>query len=208
MVVPNLEEPEVAASLWCPVPPAADNLAGPFDLRNARPPFADVALTVIEGVKVMNGKTALLCPVPCVHMDDAIATTAARRRVAFGSQVEEMFYDVEAKKQLLQEGLRVLIYVSQTGDFNDAARRHDAGRISYEATYLCWSRADDQGKHCDPTVRPVGAHGFDTAFMGFWEVSGLKRLEQPKFLSDIRTDSSGKITSIPRRPMLVRDQAN
>ncbi len=114
---------------------------------------------------------ALLCPVPCGHMDDAIETCHAQRRVAFGSDREEMFYDATKDEQRIKEGTHVLIYVSQSGDHDGAAKKHGAGRVTYDATYLGWKRADSQGKHSEPLLRPALAHDTDTAVRGFWEVS-------------------------------------
>lgn len=149
----------------------------------------------------------LLCPVPCGHMDDAIATCTMRGRVAFASDVENMFYRVSDEKQLVASGTRVLIYVSQTGNHDGTARRHGAGWVTYEATYRQWSRADDQGKHRQPAFRPALAHEQDTPVMGFWEVSDLRRLSKPIALSELRTfEDKPKAVTIPRRPMYVNDK--
>jgi hypothetical protein len=39
---------------------------------------------------------ALLCPVPCEHMDHALATCDRETKVAFGSNSQNMFYDLRA----------------------------------------------------------------------------------------------------------------
>ena len=149
---------------------------------------------------------ALLCPVPCGHMDDALLTFNAQKRVAFGSDREEMFYDPIAGKQRLPKGTHVLIFVSQTGDRDGAAKRHNVGRIAYDATYLGWERANNQGKHREPIFRPASAHETDTEVRGFWEVSNLRRLPHPLTLSALRTHmTNGKVIASPRRPMFVND---
>lgn len=123
---------------------------------------------------------ALLCPVPCEHIESALDACSRFGRVAFGSQMVEMFYGI-GDKQLIPEGFPVLIYVSMSTSGPTEHKKflhHHVGLVaSYRASYLCWTMANPQGMHCHPDVRPDSAREIDTAVAGFWEVRDLQKLE-------------------------------
>jgi hypothetical protein len=107
-------------------------------------------------------KFALLCPVPCEHMDDALKTCEGEGKVAFGSQLQEMFYDpnaAEADRQKIKPGTRVLICVTRSGNETDAFRKYvkeiTGNCASYEATYVQWQTATSaRGTHPERRYRP------------------------------------------------------
>ncbi len=135
----------------------------------------------------------LLCPVPCDIIEDALHACRAHGRVAFGSQMVEMFYDPKTQEQLIKEGRAVYIYVSSTGGkFDKKSLTHfTPDKVTYIATYLKWSEADDRGKHKNPAIRPKSALT-DTAVIGFWEVADLQPLPKSKYI--------GLRGHIPRHP--------
>jgi hypothetical protein len=153
-----------------------------------------------------------LCPVPCEHMDAALETCARERRVAFGSQMMEMFYDKKAAHQLIPRDTRVLICVSRSGNQGDAFRKYHKDIVrkcaSYEALFVQWQCADSRGEHRKPQYRPASTLGTDTAFMGFWEVSCLRRLSAPIKLQELwGVDTKKRVADIPRHPMRVDARA-
>ena len=172
--------------------------------------------------KVSGNKLALMCPVPCEHMESAIETCSRPDDVvAFGSQMQEMFFDhkrSKEKRQLIDADTTVYIYVSLSGGANPAAvsRYFDGKRITYIASYLEWRKPKCQfgintGFHPNDKHRPgstLGENGTDkdTVFMGFWEIRGLKELPVPIPLSKFRLfDKGSRIHGIPRHPIKVVD---
>jgi hypothetical protein len=125
-------------------------------------------------------------------MDDALETCDREGMVAFGSQLQEMFYAPnapESHRQRLPSGTRVLICVSRSGDEGEAFRKYlkeiTGNCATYEATYVQWQCANASGKHPDPRHRPASTQKTDTAFMGFWEVSDLRKLDTPITLGEL-----------------------
>jgi hypothetical protein len=154
----------------------------------------------------------LLCPVPWEHMRAALATDDWEHKVAFGSQVVDMFYNVAKGAQKISDGTRVLIYVSRSGGTDEAASEFfKKGTVTYEAVYTRW-RCAVAGEHPYPKHRPGSTLKpgtltlpADTAFKGFWEVSGLSPCNIK--LEDLRGALTGKKVTVPRRPMYVDDSA-
>jgi hypothetical protein len=158
---------------------------------------------------------ALLCPVRCEHMDHALATCDRENKVAFGSNMQKLFYDLRAApadRQRVPKGTRVLIFITAGGNEGEALRKYyeeiTGGCASYEATYVRWRCANAAGKHPEPKYRPASAYDTDTAYRGFWEVSDLRKLTTPIMFSELSGyDTKTKVTRTPRRPMRVDDRA-
>lgn len=159
---------------------------------------------------------SLLCPVPCEHMESALETCLREGKVAFGSQLQEMFDDhkkPQGREQRIPAGTRVLICVSRSGDAGQAAAKYYKGDcVSYEGTYVQWQRAGNEkrndGKHPLPRFRPASTLETDTAFMGFWEVSDLQKLTPQVPLSKLFVfNTKAKVSQVPRYPIYVDDKA-
>jgi len=145
----------------------------------------------------------ILAPVPCVHLASAIATCAQHGRVAFGSNAVDVFErDLEP---LPWAGCRVLIYGSRPelhgGEFKSF---HRPGFVTYSATFVAWVRANPDGRHPDPQLRPISTQDNDTAVIGFWEVADLVRLATPIALTAL-TGKRGrlKVGFVPEGPMAI-----
>src|SRR5258707_621334 len=98
-------------------------------------------------------------------MEAALEICKREKKVAFGSQLQEMFYDVATGSQRLASGTRVLICVSLSGNEGEPARKYFKGdAVTYEATYIQWEPADSKGEHRHPQYRPASTQATDTAF--------------------------------------------
>jgi hypothetical protein len=88
-------------------------------------------------------------------------------------------------------GLPVFIYASQSP--HPLFRR---GVFSWTGTLgvivKAVERGPRSGKHPDPSVRPPTAEADDTAFIEFWEVLDLSKLEKDRPFDDFRTLGGGK----------------
>ncbi len=122
------------------------------------------------------GAQVLLAPVPCIHLESA-RRAGLSRRVAFGTS-RLGFSDTPI-------GLTVFIYASQPP--HPLFRR---GAFSWTgklgAIIKAVERGPRSGKHPDPSVRPPTAEANDAAFIEFWEVLNLIKLEEDRPFQDFR----------------------
>jgi len=150
-------------------------------------------------------RKALLAPVPCAHMAEALVTCQRRGLVAFGTMKKTIFISREHRTPLLPCGARVLIYVSGTGVHDPTASQFLKGLVaSYRGTFQGWRDADPEtGQHPDPSGRPLST-GSDGAWLGFYEISDLAPCHVPLRL--LRWARNGKhVKSPPYGPDLVID---
>jgi hypothetical protein len=139
-------------------------------------------------------KQVLLAPVPLVHLESATMVPSLMQRVAFGSSRLGFNFPM---------GISVFIYASPsphallhrkeaswTGVLGDIVPANETGRRS--------------GKHPDPSVRPPSTEATDgsgdTAFLFFWEILNLHRLEPPRPLRDFKSAFHGEV---PKWPVLA-----
>jgi hypothetical protein len=154
----------------------------------------------------MTDMYALLCPVPAEHMSEAIKTCNIHESVAFGSNRYEMFYVPITKAQKIDEGARVLICVTQSGNHGQAAADFFRKKqVTYEARYVQWTPAN-AGIHPNPNLRPRSAKETDSKFEGFWEIRELKERAFPIKLDGLTgRNTKSPVLTKPRRPMFVFD---
>jgi hypothetical protein len=154
-------------------------------------------------------KRTLLCPVPAEHMRDAIKACNVHKSVAFRSNRYEMFYDATTKAQKIDEGTRVLICVTQSGNHGQAAADFfKEKQVTYEARYVQWTPAD-AGIHPNPNLRPRSAKETDSKFEGFWEIRELKERAFPIKLDGLTGwNTKSPVLTMPRRPMFVFDPSD
>jgi hypothetical protein len=115
--------------------------------------------------------TAILAPVPCVHISTGLDTCQRYGRVAFGSDAERVFVGAGGKSKISQ-GTK--FFIIATRPQYGCAHLHSPGNATFEAEFVQWV-AGIQGKHPNENLRPVST-GDDTDFRGFWEVTALKAL--------------------------------
>jgi hypothetical protein len=131
----------------------------------------------------------LLAPVPCVHLESA----ATMPRIAFGTSQSTFKQQFESKI-----GIPVYIYASQPPHhlFSGPA-------VSWKGELVEIVRANDHGKHSDPSVRPPSTLANDASgdgpFHFFWEVAGLHQIEKLS-LSKFNWKGGG---GIPQWPVLA-----
>lgn len=160
---------------------------------------------MVAYTKPPNG-IALLGPVPCAHIAEALVTCKQQGRVAFGTAIKGLFIDKDGVTPLILSGLRVLIHASQTDGGKPETRKFFKGpKATYQGTFIRWRDANNAGKHPDPAVRPVST-GDDTPFMGFYEVADLAPCDVPFSLLKHR-NSGARVNAPLRRPWLVIDTA-
>jgi hypothetical protein len=139
---------------------------------------------------------ALLAPVPCVHLKDALATCAARGKVAFGTGCWQLFHEID---QQYGADLPVLIYASvgdrRYEDFHEPGRATLAGR-------LLGYRVAVRGLHPDPTCRPPSTLKMDTpTWACFWEAADLAPLAKPDQVPLRKLTALGQKTPLERVPI-------
>jgi hypothetical protein len=146
---------------------------------------------------------ALIFSVPLVHLASALDGDLSKP-VAFGTDVMEMFTDAD-DTQLVDQGTPVLIYASQPHTDPKNAGLFSAGALVVGGEFLRWRRANAQGRHPNPELRPVTTDT-DGPVSGFIEVEGLRRLEPPvNIASGCRRANGTKFSAdyVPRRPVLA-----
>jgi hypothetical protein len=134
----------------------------------------------------------VLAPVPCEHLESAMAIPRLRERVAFGSS--------HSGVPDLRVGLDVFVYASQ-----GPHRLFRLGKVSWVgvlgAIVPAVKGGGRGGKHPDPMVRPPSAEAKDARCLYFWEVLGLRPLEPMRPLRDFK--SGTLVGEIPRWPMIA-----
>jgi hypothetical protein len=133
----------------------------------------------------------LLAPVNEEHLRAAI-DECRDGIVAFGSDVWP-FPDIP-------EGARVIIYAS-----HDELRRGPHRHATWEATFLRRVDAGGAGMYLGQGCRPSTTRT-DTGFLGFYEVRGLRELEEGEWVSVdtlARKDGSIRANWPPRRPYAI-----
>ncbi len=95
---------------------------------------------------------AILAPVPCLHIFDALKTCAKHGTVAFGSQADFFLQD-EHKKCRFPTGTKVLITATrpELGHSNF----YKFGTANFRAAFVQWTKANDDGEHPSPQLRPL-----------------------------------------------------
>jgi hypothetical protein len=145
--------------------------------------------------------TALLAPVPDIHLADALAVCKREGKVAFGSNAVHFF----SKHGAALAGLKTFIYPSLTG--SPTPQFYKSGHATLHGVFVGWTMADKRGKHQNAKFRPEPALTEDTAWTLFWEVSDLSVLPKPVLLADMHALQKGKagkkITYSPEGPLLV-----
>lgn len=119
--------------------------------------------------------SAILAPVPCVHISTGLNTCQVYGRVAFGSNAEKFFIDPTGKCTISQGSK---FFITATRPEYGCAHLHKPGKAAFEAEFIRWIVADSDGKHPNENLRPVSTVD-DTEFRGFWEVTALKELPKP-----------------------------
>jgi len=148
----------------------------------------------------------ILAPVPATILVSAVETCAEIGRVAFGSNVWELFAKTD---QEYGEGLPVLIY--PTHHYGDPDKLCAPGYATFRGTYLSMIPAR-AGKHPNPAVRPLATieeHSADTAWALFWEVGNLVQLAKQDRVAITSLTAEGQKRPlangfVPRGPMLVK----
>jgi hypothetical protein len=135
---------------------------------------------------------AILAPVPCEHLESAMAFPRLSERVAFGSS--------HSSVPDLPVGLDVFVYASQGphGLFR-LAKVSWVGVLG--AVVPAVKGGVRSGKHPDRRVRPPTAEDTDKPYLYFWEVLGLRPLEPLRPLRDFKSDTM--VGEVPRWPMVV-----
>jgi len=139
---------------------------------------------------------AILCPVPAALLKSALATCDEKGRVAFGTNAFDVFKRAE---QLYGSPLPALIY--PTIHYGDPDGLSAPGYACFRATYLCLQRADRNGRHPDPSVRPaatVSGSDSDTPWQFFWEVEGLQKLPAAQRIAITTLMAEGQNKPLPK----------
>jgi hypothetical protein len=95
--------------------------------------------------------TAILAPVPCVHISTGLDTCQRYGRVAFGSDAERVFVGAGGKSKISQ-GTK--FFIIATRPQYGCAHLHSPGNATFEAEFVQWV-AGIQGKHPNENLRPV-----------------------------------------------------
>lgn len=143
--------------------------------------------------------TVLLAPVPCIHLHSAAGVPALRERVAFGSS--------QAGVPTLSIGLPVFIVASDPQSATTPAVRALlcpgwatwGGHLG--AVVPAVKTGPRSGQHPEPHVRPPSAEVGDSAFLYFWEVTGLHLLPTPRRISEFKV--AAPFGDWPRWPVLA-----
>ena len=149
----------------------------------------------------------LLAPVPLEHLEDGLHVCQSKGKVAFGSRAFEVFRELDTHRN--QMPVKVFIYASG----NPTDERLDA---SWTGNYVRWVEVPT-GAHPDGMMyRPPSTAKYPGDnkghWAGFWEVTGLQKLEP---IARIPTGQfvgfgSGKQYKknfIPKGPLLVAYEA-
>src|SRR6266436_1099275 len=143
---------------------------------------------------------AILAPVPCLHIFDALKTCAKHGTVAFGSQADFFFQD-EHKKCRFPTGTKVLITATRPELAH--SNFYKFGTANFRAAFVQWTKANDAGENPSPQLRPLSTIR-DTPFFGFWEVSGLEEVIHPIPFQKLFAANSGQsVQTVPRGPIEV-----
>lgn len=142
--------------------------------------------------------TVLLAPVPCIHLHSAAGVPELGERVAFGSS--------HTGVPSLPIGLPVFIVASDPQSASAEARRlHRPGWASWGgrlgAVVPAVAKGARSGQHPEPHVRPHSAKMGDSAFLYFWEVTGLHLLPTPRRIGDFK--AATPFGDSPRWPVLA-----
>jgi hypothetical protein len=124
-------------------------------------------------------------------------------RVAFASDAVAVFENQDHTPKDFS-GYRVLLYATKPQ--HGAAELFVPEKASFEGIFVGWVRADPQGRHHDPSVRPLTTIE-DGPVIGFWEIAELTRLAKEQYvpLSSMYPLGTGKPLkgTAVRRPLLV-----
>ena len=118
----------------------------------------------------MPNTTVVLASVPAVHLASFLTVPSLANRVAFGSS--------SAPVRDFPIGLTVYIHASKPPhELCKPGRVSWIGRLGTILEAVEHGRRS--GKHPEPSVRPPSAEQDDEPFVAFWEVIGLRQLEEP-----------------------------
>jgi hypothetical protein len=135
---------------------------------------------------------ALLAPVPAMFLKDAQSTCEKEGKVAFGTNVTDLFLD-------LDKDCDVFIYPSSVQ--NDPDKLQSAGFVSFRAIYDGFVFAENNGHHKNPKIRPprvFDPSNPDTAWTAFWEVRALQRLPRDEWISINKITAANKQKAFPK----------
>ena len=133
--------------------------------------------------------SALLCPVPAIHLTDALDICQRQGRLAFGTNATELFLTLDKEGAIGH--LQVFIFPSFTGAgaasspalsrlLSKPGTARFAGRlVNIEPPH---PRGAERGRHRNPDLRPVSTiagSSPDTGWDLFWELEGLVSCEVP-----------------------------
>lgn len=131
--------------------------------------------------------SAILAPVPCIHVSNGLDTCLAHGRVAFGSNATRFFLD-SSGKCTIESGSK--FFITATRPEHGCGYLNSPGKAAFEADFVQWTPANNRGKHPNQNLRPSSTRD-DTAFLGFWEVSGLQALLKPIQFSSFLIEGTG-----------------
>ena len=154
-------------------------------------------------VKLSAAKIALLAPVPLEHLIDGRKVVEAHGKVAFGSQMFELFrlLDLERKGQAVD----VYIYASHH-------ERYPDGEIYWRARYIGHVESDLGAHPSGMKFRPAstGQHSSDNKgyWAVFWEVDALRAVPSSEWCDLAELTGYGKKKPygqpfVPEGPLLV-----
>jgi hypothetical protein len=143
----------------------------------------------------------IYAPVPAVLLQSALETCEREGRVAFGTNAQQLFEDIDA-----DFGPRIPVIIHPTVHYGDPK---GFGKLSFAATYIGFEKADHKGLHKTSAVRPNAVFDPkdpDTAWLGFWEVEDLHMLTKrvgPETLIARGKNKHLPKTFVPHGPLLV-----
>lgn len=145
---------------------------------------------------------ALLAPVPENLLDDGLEVCAREGQVAFGSRAFEVFRHLDELRRGLP--VRALLYASHA----EVVR---APLATWTGRYVRYVAAKPSGRHPEGVrFRPrVGrdAPGENSGHWGiYWHVEGLRQLDVPIAISDLRGLNSKHCYAkyfVPEGPLLI-----
>jgi hypothetical protein len=144
---------------------------------------------------------ALLAPVPIMHLKSA--QEDGLQKVAFGSNVYEVFHKVEQQRHNFP--VDIYIYASWTHTDMDCEKITPPS-ATWKGEYIGWIDARRRNDYLQ--YRPKSTHG-ETDWGFFWLVQNLHRLDKPiaiELFRGLEQKKYYKHDFIPKHPYLVEYQ--
>jgi hypothetical protein len=170
--------------------------------RTPHAPASSPTAGVLQRSTISPVTIAVLAPVPLQHLESGRAVCEREGRVAFGSQMWELFEEIDN-----EGGAAVPVYIYASHAVTPAVKPC----VTWVASYLRYIRSaggeHPKGRSLRPPSTTDDAERF---WAGFYEVSDLRPLSEDAHvqIANLR-DRDGRIygrSFVPERPMIISAQ--